>query len=205
MNPKTQEPVDLLDNWQEELDRPYHVDDIRAMRFLVDNVTLGPRHGPDTFKFAQIGCWTGQITRIIMSRINFRGLHKCCRLFAVDTFEGLTREEGFQAEQLPPGEIYRLFALRMKRQMLRQVFPLRGDPAEAARTWPQDLNITCLILDGDPSYEWMREQMEVWPGKLTPHGFICGFGYGAHDGVTKAVDKLGKTILHGDSFWFRQF
>jgi len=82
---------------------------------------------------------------------------------------------------------------------------LKMSSAEASEQF-DDGSIDFVFLDGDHSYEGLKQDIELWLPKVKPGGYLCGHDYtpeGKRPGITKAVhEAFGKVKRDADSTWF---
>jgi hypothetical protein len=110
---------------------------------------------------------------------------------------------------LPPEQFEHLFWYVMGR--LSRFGPrythLRGTSQQAANVL--NVEIDFAYLDGDHSYEGVRQDLSLWYPKVRAAGIIGGHDYGNRDfpGVGRAVDEFfaphGSVVRNeGDSVWW---
>ena len=118
------------------------------------------------------------------------------------------RKTGDYHTKVPRGTISRAAcqAIERARQFPDQATIVRDRSVHAARSMT-DKSVDLVFLDGDHSYEGVREDWREWLPKIKAGGWLAGHDYGDERfGVQKAVDEslaLGhKLELDIDMTWF---
>lgn len=99
-------------------------------------------------------------------------------------------------------------AIEVARQFANQATIVRNRSLHAARSM-QDRSVDLVFLDGDHSYEGVKEDWHEWLPKVRPGGWMAGHDYGdKRFGVKKAIDESlafwHKLELDLDMTWFVQ-
>lgn len=80
---------------------------------------------------------------------------------------------------------------------------LRMNSVEAAKEVPDQLDL--VFIDGNHEYDYVKEDIEAWEGKVRPGGILSGHDYiERFDGVRRAVDeKFQDNVIVGQNeVWF---
>jgi Methyltransferase domain len=146
---------------------------------------------------AEVGTWRGDFAAVILRERNPR------RLFLVDPWEhrgewayeqasyGGRMDGGQRAlDEMHAGVLER-FAAEIEEQ---RVTVLRQRSTDAAAGLA-DESLDWVYIDGDHSYEGVRDDLEAFHRTVKPGGLIAGDDYGHvgswfEDGVTRAVDEF---------------
>lgn len=166
---------------------------------LISNIrTLGDR--PVTG--AEIGVWRGDTSLKLLS--SCPSLH----LILVDrwrppepgdshytsgsVFVGKSREEFDRAHDSVTRKIEK-YGFRDR------VTVMRSDSLDAASRIP-DRSLDFVFIDADHSYEGCRADLDVWPSKVAPGGFVSGHDYGnaKFPGVRQAWDGRYPVLVAGE-------
>ena len=146
---------------------------------------------PD-FKIVEIGCWKGVSSELF-------ALH-CEQLYCVDPwvpYNEVSHEDEIQKAENE-------FDRRMKKY--KNVLKLKAKSSDAHNSI-KDNTVDLVYIDGDHSYEAVKNDIIFWKPKIKNTGYICGHDYYQHDdsiGVKKAVDEFfpNKIIkIYKDSSW----
>lgn len=73
------------------------------------------------------------------------------------------------------------------------VVPVKSRSVEAAAQIPYS-SLDFVFIDGDHSYEAVRDDIKAWLPRVKKGGWIGGHDYATEDGVTKAVNEAFKEI-----------
>jgi len=81
----------------------------------------------------------------------------------------------------------------------------KGYSADAARKWDRSRRLGCVFIDGNHSYESVKQDLAAWVPLVSPGGVVCGHDYSRQHfpGVVKAVDeRFGGRVQVRGSFWW---
>lgn len=157
-----------------------------AFADLYHQVALRPDLMRDSAVFVEVGSWLGRSAALMGTLIEQSGT--TARLYCVDPWV-----DG--GPDLRNTEHYRRVASRpLMEQFLentapvsQHIVPMQRMSVEASRLF-QDGSVDFLMLDGDHSYEAVRDDIAAWLPKMRPGGVISGDDYG-WPGVTRAVSE----------------
>lgn len=126
----------------------------------------------------EIGAFKGKSTCFIAEglggkRVNF---------FTIDTW----RSDAMSQE---PQDIYSIFLENIEpyKEIIK---PLRGYSYEVVKDWPLERRIDFLWIDGDHSYEGVKQDIKDWLPLAKKNSFICFHDYRDAAGVKKATEEL---------------
>lgn len=154
----------------------------------------------------EVGVWKGKNASSLLSRLS--GL----TLYMVDRWQAYTDEERGRdgiSEQAKMRQDNFSVAEREARKAVapfgRRAVVLKMSSSEAVEQF-DDASLDFVFLDGDHSYEGLKQDIELWLPKVKPGGYLCGHDYtpaGKRPGITKAVHELfGKVRRGDDTTWF---
>lgn len=148
-----------------------------------DVVRSAPSDRPQTF--VEVGSWLGRSAAFMGVEILNSG--KPIELHCVDPWidggPDLRDTKYFRDLNEHPFEIFE----RNVAPVARVVRPYRMTSVDAAGTF-LDNTVDFLMLDGDHSYEAVRDDIEAWGPKMKPGSIISGDDYG-WPGVRDAVNE----------------
>jgi hypothetical protein len=146
---------------------------------------------PQESVFVEIGSWKGRSSAFFaVEAINSK---KNIKFYAIDTWRG--SEEHTADEHIINDTLYDLF-LKNISPVSHFITPIRKPSVEAAGQF-QDESVDAVFIDGDHSYEGVKQDIAAWIGKVKSGGVICGHDY-LLPSVKQAVDEY-----FGDSVQFR--
>ena len=144
---------------------------------------------------AEIGTWKGDFTKEILSRTHPR------KVYLIDPYEyvGTYKKAwygGISGSQEKMDEIHNSVCKRFAGQIANgQVEILRDKSAPALGNF-NDSHFDWIYIDGNHTYEFVKEDLRISWKKLKNKGYLTGDDYGIQgwwdDGVTKAVDEFIK-------------
>jgi predicted O-methyltransferase YrrM len=149
---------------------------------------------------AEVGSWCGRSTRAMADNTN--GL-----IYAVDTWKGTAADENF------PKELYEGYFLDEFTRNLGDhlwngtVTAFRMTSLEAAAKFAEKgLKFDFIFLDGDHSYESIRNDILAWRPLMREGGVFAGHDYDSgYPGVVQAVRELIAPVpmqVGGSSLWY---
>lgn len=145
---------------------------------------------------AEIGSWKGNFAARILE------VARPTRLFLIDPWEHRTEEEyqhAMYGGDRPGGQpgmeaIYQSVLERFQGQIeAEQVVVLRMASMRAASEF-EDGSLDFVYIDGDHTYESVKQDLDLYERIVKPGGVLTGDDYGDpgwwDNGVTKAVDEF---------------
>lgn len=138
----------------------------------------------DTPVAVEVGVWMGSTTALLAD-LGFR-------TFAVDHWQGSEGDSLYDtAVRVGQKEMFGTFCKNMGARLCRTVFPLVGASTFIANAWPDDLEISFLLIDGDHRYEAAMQDIQIWSPRVASGGIVAIHDYEVFEGVTRAVEETG--------------
>lgn len=131
----------------------------------------------------EIGSWFGKSTKYLSDKIT--NSKKDLNLISIDTFKG-TQNEELHLQIVGGDSIYQDFYNNVDNPNLTVI---KDSSHEASKLFNNG-SIDYLMIDGDHSYEGVKQDIEDYFYKVRPGGIISGDDYRAFDGVRRAVDEF---------------
>ena len=169
---------------------------------------IAQRFPPDAkLRGAEVGVWKGQCSAALLSRL------LNLTLYMVDRWSVYSEQEKARDPiSLQVRRAQQAFAsadIRARRAVQRygrRAKILKMSSAEAVCLF-EDATFDFVFIDGDHSYEGVRDDIERWLAKVKPGGWLCGHDYtraGKRPGITRAVDEAFRGTIEADddSTWF---
>lgn len=175
--------------WQ-HIDGYFDFDDVYQM--IVKNCAEGDW-------IVEVGGFLGKSTCYLGNQIKAAGTG--VRVLCVDPWPAYWMEE----KKLKAVETFDMWRANVKQSGWEDfIFPLRTTSAIAATIVKNGLG--AVYIDGDHTYESVRDDIKAWLPKIRKGGILAGHDYGASwHGVKKAVDEvLGSTISLMRQSWVRR-
>lgn len=122
----------------------------------------------------EVGSWMGKSTHALLS-----GCHGI--VTAVDHFKG-TEWDMEHYKKAIGGDVYDIFMKNVGH--FKNLKVLRMSSAEAAKEF-SDKSIDMVFIDGDHSYDGVKNDLLLWRPKTKK--LLCGHDWGSYPGVQKAV------------------
>ena len=117
--------------------------------------------------FVEVGAWQGRSTAYMASRIKDSG--KKIAFYVVDLWES---SSGYGLEN-----VFSIFETNMFECGVRKyVLPLRESSLQAAASFA-DGTVDFCFIDGDHSYEAVKQDIMAWLPKVRPQGILAGHDY----------------------------
>lgn len=139
--------------------------------------------------FVEIGAWLGKSTNYMVNQIKQSG--KDIKFTTVDTWEGTVNEPAHQDTMKNlNGEMFPEFVKNLISMNNHGKLELIKDTSKNASHHFANNSIDFLMIDGDHSYEAVKDDLNNWFHKVKPGGIISGDDYGVFDGVTDAVNEF---------------
>jgi predicted O-methyltransferase YrrM/GR25 family glycosyltransferase involved in LPS biosynthesis len=138
----------------------------------------------DGSTIVEIGSWFGKSTKYISDKI--KETNKNVKLISVDTFKG-SQNEQLHIDTVGnfDNDIYQIFY----ENLIGNKIEVIKDSSHNASKLFNNGSIDYLMIDGDHSYEGVKNDIEDFFYKVKPGGIISGDDYVVFDGVTKAVNE----------------
>jgi glycosyltransferase involved in cell wall biosynthesis/GR25 family glycosyltransferase involved in LPS biosynthesis len=146
----------------------------------------------------EIGSWFGKSTKYLSDKIT--NSKKDLNLISIDTFKG-TQNEELHLQIVGGDSIYQDFYNNVDNPNLTVI---KDSSHEASKLFNNG-SIDYLMIDGDHSYEGVKQDIKDYFYKVKPKGIISGDDYRAFDGVRRAVDEFfgGAEIKTSDNLhWY---
>lgn len=146
-------------------------------------------------QIAEIGCWQGRSTRVLAD-------HCPGTVFAIDHFRGVP-ELLYELTDRPPHWLYKKFTMNVID--LDNVVVVRKPSREAALLL-QNMKFDMIFIDGDHTYEAVKEDIRLWKPLVLTGGILCGHDYHEAIGVAQAVTELlpNAQLVDNTSLWWLQ-
>jgi predicted O-methyltransferase YrrM len=149
-------------------------------------------------RFVEVGSWLGKSAAFMAVEIENSG--KQIEFVCVDPWldGGPDLRDTKYFKQLGVSQVYDTF-LRNVRPVMHRIKAMRMPSVEAAR-FMQDQSVDFLMLDGDHSYEAVRDDIKAWLPKMKPGGLISGDDFtwpGVERAVTEAFGSWVSTVING--------
>ena len=169
---------------------------------------IAQRFPPDAkLRGAEVGVWKGQCSAALLSRL------LNLTLYMIDRWESYSQKERKldSVSKMPTVDqatfdAAEALARKEVRPFGRRAVIWKTSSREAVEQFDEG-SLDFVFVDGDHSYEGVRDDIKLWRSKIKPGGWICGHDYtreGKRPGVTRAVDEaFGEGVeTDSDSTWF---
>lgn len=145
--------------------------------------------------FVEVGAWKGKSTAFMAVEIANSG--KRIAFYTVDTWQGSDEPAHHADPDVRAGRLYEVF-LRNIKPAAAHVKPIRATSVEAAKLF-DDGSVDFIMLDGDHTYEGVRDDIAAWLPKMKPGAIFSGDDYN-WTGVRKAIEEAfaGRIEVLGD-------
>jgi len=132
----------------------------------------------------EIGSWTGNSAVLIGTIVK----RMCGKLYSIDWYQGGVGEEHLKslAEKI---NIRDIFMSNMKFFELEDTVTQMNTKSEAANKDFDKESLDFIFIDGDHTYEGVKEDIKLWLPKLKRGKILAGHDYN-HTGVNKAVNEI---------------
>lgn len=141
-------------------------------------------------KIAEIGSWKGRSTHALLSATNES-------VYAIDHFKGSPDEIETTHKEAKEKDIYSIFADNVGKFKNLEVIE---QASNAASKYFNDNYFDMVFIDGDHSYESVKQDIELWNPKVKR--LICGHDFN-FPSVNKAVTEyFGNSVKNYESIWF---
>ena len=141
--------------------------------------------------FVEIGTWKGRSIMYLAEKIKESG--KEIKLFGIDTFEGSESSPAMgdiqEMKKMSKDHLYNLY-LKNIEPLKDYIHTIRGN-SKLVHDQFEDESIDFLFIDGDHSYESIKQDIFLWYPKVKIGGIISGHDYvdGLGYGVIQAVKE----------------
>ena len=158
-------------------------------------------HGGGEGAIVEIGSFKGRSTCWLAAGVKESGREK---VYAVDHFRGSVEHQPGQRHQdtriVEHGSTFPEFQQNIRQAEVEDyVVPLCRASAEAVKEWRSPIRL--LFIDGDHSYEAVRQDFELWTPFLIRGGILCFHDVGSWPGVTQFHDELAKRTEEYESLF----
>jgi len=145
--------------------------------------------------FVEIGTWKGRSAIYMAEKI--KESKKNIKFYTIDIFEYKGEYESFKGES----DSFYDEVLQNVEPVKEFITVLKGFSVDICNQF-EDESIDFLFLDGDHSYEGVKNELELWFPKVKLGGIISGHDYTQPCGVKRAVDETIKGVLTIGTSWF---
>ena len=184
-----------MDHFYERVDGFFNYEGLYD--YIIKNVPEG-----QTEKFVEIGVWKGK--SVSYAAVEIIKSQKNITIDAVDSWEtadGWTNET-YLKEQVKAGDVYDIFLSNIE-PVKHIITPIKMTSIEASKLYV-DESLFFVYIDGNHTYEFVKQDIIHWLPKVKSGGYI-----GGHDidnpewpGVRRAVNEIfGKNIKIYTSSW----
>lgn len=150
----------------------------------------------------EIGSWKGRSTKALaMASLGV--------VYAVDNWTGATKRTEKELAERGADAVYEDFLKNLHHEIdAKKVIPVRMDSNLArvaiARSMPSEPWADMVFIDGNHSYEAVRQDIEVWLPTVVTGGILCGHDYNAKrwPGVIRAVDERFPQRKIESTIWY---
>lgn len=161
----------------------------------------------------ELGVWTGRTTSILAGYCKNRG---CGKVNSIDHFSG---SPGTHLENLASGnDIKSIFLENIKKiDCEKYVDVCDKNSLMASKCFP-DNYFDFFFIDADHTYNFIKQDIDLWWPKLSPGGIMCGHDFedfkydekyihqdyveGRHHGVIKAVTESFDVVNKISTLWW---
>ena len=169
-------------------------------------------------KVAEIGIFKGRTMRkVLRNRETFNTIEE---YWAIDPFTVLThyksyKEKGFHRLGKFTDEQWKWAYNKVLSYMawFPQLKVVKLTSEEAAKLFPNHYfpkgYFDLIFIDGDHTYEAVKQDIQLWQPLLIPEGILCGHDYSErhYPGVKRAVDEIfgeENIKLLGNNIWVKK-
>lgn len=152
----------------------------------------------------EVGVWKGTMS------YNILRVMPMLTLYLVDRWCAYTQEEkerdGISEQRLFEDLVFKKAmkqALSRVQAYGKRALPLVMTSREASEQF-EDMSMDFVFIDGDHSYEGVKEDIGLWLPKVKTGGYLCGHDYDSRPGVKQAVDEaFGQAVKPDENrTWF---
>lgn len=155
---------------------------------------------PNNFKIIEIGCFFGKSCSYLA--VELANLGKTGDFYVVDTFKG-SNEAGHKRIMSRYGvnDFYNLFTENLDEGGIRNlVIPIKSTSIAASKLF-NDRYFDMVCIDGDHSYDAVKQDIRHWYDKIKIGGTLGGddIKWGTvHKAVTESLDNVN---IEGNAWW----
>jgi predicted O-methyltransferase YrrM len=175
---KSRGDSDIIEYWRRKIFNRTHVEDQEALKLLVKNKR----------KIVEIGTFIGGTAEIMAGAIS-----EDARIISIDSYLNLPTINGI--------ELSRSEAIFTAQQRLAKYWPkithIIGDSLEVASVFA-DKSVDLVFIDGDHSYEGVRQDILAWLPKIKDGGIISGHDFNKETALIDPAYALEKSVLDRD-------
>ena len=147
-------------------------------------------HGEGVGAIVEIGSFMGRSTAFLAAGSKKSGREK---VFAIDHFKGSPEHQPGQHFSHPvlqnEGTTFKAFQANLARVgVADQVVAIQSSSVEAANAWHEPIRL--LFIDGEHSYDSVRQDYLSWSPFVVNHGYLCFHDVGACPDVTRFCEEL---------------
>jgi hypothetical protein len=142
----------------------------------------------DGAHFVEIGCWLGRSTCYLAEAVAKSS--KNISITVVDTFCGVPDDELQLLLGRHGGSVDEAFRTNMNRSGLSTLVDVIVEDSKIAHGRFAEGSLDFVFIDGDHSYEGVRQDITNWLPKVRRGGTLAGHDYGNSESVRRAVDEL---------------
>ncbi len=147
----------------------------------------------DNGVFVEIGAWLGKSTSFMA--VEIINQNKNIQFYCVDTWEGSDESIHKNNQLVIDKKLFDQFLLNIE-PVKNKIIPYRMTSTQASKLFENNSVDFCFI-DGDHSYEGVKNDLENWYPKVKKGGIIAGHDYPTWETVKQAVDDfILKNNLH---------
>ena len=147
----------------------------------------------DNANFVEIGAWKGKSACYMGERLRDTG--KNIRYTVVDNFKGSPNEAVHtQDKDVVNGTLYETFCKNI-RPLKNYINVIKGDSQKVYKMF-DDKSIDMLFIDGNHTYEALKQDIKLWLPKVKKGGVISG-----HDYEWESVSSAVKELLPNHKVW----
>lgn len=160
---------------------------------------------------AEVGVWKGEFSQKILDHLNPQKLYLIDPWLYQPSYKESWYGGGEAKSQDDMDKIYSYVVERLKNDSRIKI--LKISSVEAQKTFSYQY-FDFIYIDGNHLYEFVKQDLELFYGKVKSNGFIVGDDYNSpnswwQDGVTKAVDEFVeknnlKLIIENNQFIIRK-
>ena len=153
---------------------------------------------------AEVGVWKGTMSYNLLRMI------PTLTLYMIDRWTSYSKEEqerdGISEQRLYEDKVFKAAmkqALKRAQPFGKRAVPMVMESRQACESF-EDNSLDFVFVDGDHSYEGVKEDIDIWLPKIKTGGYICGHDYDSRPGVRQAVDEAFGTAVKADAnrTWF---
>lgn len=134
--------------------------------------------------FVEVGAWKGKSAAFMGVEIANSG--KAVEFFAVDTWLGSDEPAHHADPDVKAGKLYERFLANI-RPAAAYIHPIRATSVEASKLF-EDGSVDFIMLDGDHTYEGVRDDIAAWLPKMKPGATFSGDDFNWR-GVRQAIEE----------------